>query len=178
MTLTVLKFICFLPLSFLLTLGAWILAPIAPLFRTKDYRLPKPWLWWMMTPHTDLRGDPDHQKKWNGKSEYLQMVTWILRNPACNGQREWLGFTMKTGDVAHLYGDEDIGDNIGKSGTRLTTVTRDGKVKAFHYYVVKQYGHSKKCFRCQFGWKLWAHPTVTGEPCQITGLIQPIKSFG
>ena len=76
-----LKWIVLLPFQFLRSFAAWLVCPIAPLF-AKNYSLKGTWFWWCTTPNTDLRGDQDHQKKYNYKNSYLQQVHWIFRNPA------------------------------------------------------------------------------------------------
>lgn len=151
-----------LPLSVLSTISAWVVAPICPLF-AHDFSLKNTWLWWATTPNCDLRGDPDHQKRFHYKNSYFQQVWWVCRNPAVNFQRERLGVHCEKTDKL-------------VKGTYLSKVYRDGKVIAWMVFVYKQYPFKKdRAFRLLLGWKTWDF--LAKDPLQITALIQPWKTF-
>lgn len=176
----IIKWLLLLPLSLLTTLAAWVLCPILPLFADKEtHRLPK-WAEWASTPYSTLLGDAGHQARWKGRSQYLQMVWWICRNPAVVAQKTPpLGFEVAPSDIYHADGDETTADNAGgHSGRVLRIIKRDGKPAAFQLYVVHQYAwHPSRCLRICLGWKLWAHPEP-GYRAQLTGRISPFKHFG
>ena len=150
--MAVLKWIVLLPVFFLSSAAALLVSPIAPFF-AHDYSLRGTWLWWSTTPNTDLRGDPDHQKRWNYLNCYMQFLTWIWRNPAVNFQRETLGVHVEPSDIRVEDGNWQY-------------VKRDVRTTAWMYYLVKPYGKTGKGLRVLFGWKVWdAHKK---DPLQMT----------
>ena len=161
-----------IPVFFLSSIAAWIIAPIAPLF-AKNYSLKGTAFWWCTTPQTDLRGDPDHQEKYHHKNSYFQQVHWILRNPAVNFQKEYLGVHVEDTDTVETIGDEESKDY---GGSYWQYIVRDGKRIAWMYYCIKPYSFWKgKAFRALIGWKTWdAH---VKDPLQMTFRITPVKSF-
>jgi hypothetical protein len=165
-----LKWIALLPFQFLSTLGAWIVCPIAPLF-AKNYSLKGTWFWWCTTPNTDLRGDPDHQKKYNYKNSYLQQVHWIFRNPAVNFQREVLGYAIQVGDN-YFPMQKPLRDG---GIYRYETVEHGNKLRCWMFYLVWVYPFKKdKALRLLFGWKTWDFGVK--DPLQFTCRITPWKS--
>lgn len=85
-----------LPVSLLVTLLAYLLAPVLPLFaisRDREMWLPK-WLWWFQTPDNSLWGDEGHRHRHPiaiyanygvptlGYKAYWPQVIWLWRNPA------------------------------------------------------------------------------------------------
>jgi hypothetical protein len=153
-------FLC-LPVFFASTLFAYIMAPIAVLAR-REYSLKGTPFWWITTPNTDLRGDPDHQEKWHHANSYLQFLTWIWRNPAVNFQRETLGVHVESTDFVEKDGNWQF-------------VWRDGVKIAWMYYLVKPYGSTGKGLRVLLGWKVW--DAKVKDPLQMTCRITPWKSM-
>ena len=170
--LSVLKWLIFLPASFASTVAAWLVAPIAPFF-AHDYSLRGTWLWWCTTPNTDLRGDPDHQARFHYKNSWFQQMWWICRNPAVNFQREHLGIHVVNSDRVVRIGNDKAQD---EGGWFIDRVYRDDKVICWMLFVYIQYPFKKdRAFRMLMGWKTWDF--LIKDPLQITGLIQPWKSF-
>ena len=156
-----LKWLLMLPIFFASTLVAYVLAPIAVLFR-REYSLKGTPFWWITTPNCDLRGDPDHQERWRHRNCYLQFLTWIWRNPSVNFQREQLGVHVEPSDIRVEDGNWQY-------------VKRNGKTTAWMYFLEKRYGSSKHGLRVLLGWKVWdAHKK---DPLQMTCRITPWKSF-
>lgn len=156
-----LKWLLLLPIFFASTLVAYILAPIAVLFR-KEYSLKGTCFWWITTPNTDLRGDPDHQERWHHANSYLQFLTWIWRNPGVNFQRETLGVHVEPTDNHITDGNWQY-------------VKRDGRTTAWMFYLVKPYGKSKHGLRVLLGWKVWdAHKK---DPLQMTARVTLWKTM-
>ena len=159
---SVIKWAIFVPISFLSSIAAWLVAPIAPFF-AHEYSLKGTWLWWSTTPNTNLLGDPDHRKRWEGRSVYLQQVTWILRNPSVNFQRETLG--------VHVEPDDRVDD----CGVWQFVRDPDEKLKAWMFYLEKRYGSTRHGLRVLLGWKVWdAH---VKDPLQMTCRITPWKTM-
>jgi hypothetical protein len=171
--ISVLKWIIFIPFQFGSTLLAYIVAPVAVLFR-KEYSLKGTWFWWTTTPNTDLRGDPDHQERWEHKNCYLQFLTWIWRNPAVNFQREYLGVDCQEskGDYVETIGNRNAQD---EGGSFIQFVKRNGRVRAWMIFCLWPYPFKKdKAFRILLGWKTW--DTFIKNPLQYTFRITPWKS--
>ena len=166
------RWIICLPVSFLSTVAAWIVAPICPWF-AHDFSLRGTWLWWATTPQTDLRGDPDHRERWHDKSSYLQQVTWVLRNPGVNFQREVLGVHVAFDDLIVTKGDPEVRDF---GGHYSQFIKRDGVTIAWMFFGIWPYPFAKgKALRVLLGWKTWdAH---VKDPLQITCRITLWKSF-
>ncbi len=168
--LSVIKWLALLPFQFASTFAAWIVAPIAVLFR-HEYSLKGTWFWWTTTPVTDLRGDPDHQEKWNHRNCYMQFVTWIWRNPAVNFQREWLGYSYEVTDEYNQHHKQLKNGGIYKR----ETIYRNGRLRCWMIYLVYVYPfYTKKAFRFLIGWKTW--DVGVKDPLQYTCRITPWKS--
>jgi len=166
------KWLVRLPLSFLGTLAAWIIAPLCPLF-AHNYSLRGTWLWWATTPNCDLRGDPDHQARFKHKNSYFQQVWWVIRNPAVNFQRATLGVSVVKTDARKRVGNPRAQD---EGGYFFDRVYRDGRVIAWMLFIYWQYPFKKdRAFRLLAGWKTWDF--LVKDPLQLTGLIQPWKTF-
>ena len=160
--LSVFKWLLLLPAHFASTLAAWVVAPIAVLFR-HEYSLKGTCFWWTTTPNCDLRGDPDHQKRWHHANSYFQFVTWIWRNPAVNFQREYLGVPCQRSDYL-------------EKGKYLSRIYRGDTVVAWMVFVYWRYPFKKdRAFRLLLGWKTWDF--LVKDPLQITCLLQPWKSY-
>jgi len=170
--LSFLRWLLSLPLSFLSTLAAWVVAPICPFF-ARDYSLRGTWLWWATTPNCTLLGDPDHQERHHHSNSWWQQVSWVLRNPGVNFQRERLGIHCVETDSVVRVGDKHAQDT---GGWFVDRVYRDGKVIAWMLFVYVQYPFKKdRAFRMLGGWKTWDF--LKKDPLQITGLIQLWKTF-
>ena len=63
------KWICLLPLSFVMAVVGRLLAPILPFFAKSDGYLPS-WLSWFQTPDNPLDGDKGHWERWPGTSAW------------------------------------------------------------------------------------------------------------
>ena len=154
--------------SLVLTVLAFIIAPVLPFFATvqdgplnnaNEYgpgmRLPK-WLGWFMTPDNSLEGDYGWQHEhaqWRFKlptplANYVGYVGWLWRNPAYA-----YGMTYINGTVPPTYsGDPTIGDNdTAKEGWLL--VHAGG---LFQYTCVKRIGKTQRCFYVNLGWNVRA----------------------
>ena len=168
--LSILKWLVFLPASFASSVAAWLVAPIAPFF-AHNYSLRGTWLWWSTTPNTDLRGDPDHQEKYHHKNSYIQQVHWIIRNPAVNFQREYLGVEFTPDDEYH-----QCHRPLSNGGEwKREYLKRDGKLIAWMLYLVWVYPFKKdKAFRLLLGWKCWDF--MSKNPLQHTCRITIWKS--
>lgn len=168
--LSVIKWLLLLPFQFGSTFAAWLVAPIAVLFR-KGYSLKGTVFWWTTTPNCDLRGDPDHQEKWKHKNCYLQFVTWIWRNPAVNFQRNQLGYSVNPNDEYNpIYKPLARGGEL-----KCETIRADSRVVCWMYYLVWVYPFkTDKAIRILLGWKTWDF--MVKNPLQMTCRITFWKS--
>lgn len=150
-----LKYTILALLSLPLTLVAFIIAPILPLFASKDGWLPK-WLWWFQTPDNSLDGDTGwFNEHWQWRyalptplCTYVGRVGWLWRNPAYAFGCEYIdGFLPVT-----YRGDPTIGDNqTAKEGWLYVEVG-----ELFQLTYVKRIASTNKCFYVNFGWNIRA----------------------
>lgn len=113
-----------LPVSICMSLLAILFSPLLALFaRTAlghinnaevfdgipvmavEPRLPS-WLSYFSTDDNSLLGDAGHKARWDGKSEYWQMVSWVCRNPAYNF--EWKILAIAPRGKMRVSGNRDI----------------------------------------------------------------------
>lgn len=154
--------------SLLLTVVAFIIAPLLPFFASvqdgplnngNEYgsgaRLPS-WLNWFMTPDNSLEGDYGWQNEhaqWRFKfpvavASYIGQVGWLWRNPAYAYGLEYIN-----GNVGPTYsGDPTIKDNSDAKEGHLI-VHASG---LFQYVYVKRIFNTNKCFYINLGWNIRA----------------------
>ena len=148
------------PLSISLTLLAFLLAPILPLFADKYGWLPV-WLWWFQTPDNSLDGDhgwkAEHCLGW---PRYLKRVAWLIRNPAYGFEIEVCGAVIFPADTVNIWGNPRI-----KNRT-------DG-VAGWYCCLVGDYWNFKavlpmgsRCLQFEYGWKLQPY-AQNGAPKHI-----------
>jgi hypothetical protein len=158
-------YLILVPISFLLTLIAVILAHVMPLFAVQklwwcdnhNYQAVGPvlpsWLNWFMTPDNTLDGDATFQVK-NGIS-YWAKVKWLLRNPAYSFALMYITAPYTT----KVAGDPTIKDNDNaKAGWCL--VHANG---LFQFVLVAPIGFSR-CFLCNLGWNIRGVVDVNVQP--------------
>lgn len=160
-------YLVLVPISLLLTLIAYLTAPVMPVF-AKDTegwlnngsqwgvgpRLPK-WLNWFMTPDNSLDGDETFEKL-NGIS-YWSKVKWLWRNPAYSFALRYLHTPYTTS----VKGDPTIKDNDNaKAGWCF--VKANG---LFQFTWIAPIGFSR-CFRVTLGWNIMGlvDPKVQPKP--------------
>ena len=166
------------PISLVITLVAYILAPIMVLFKVEkewwcdnhSYRAVGPvlpsWLNWFMTPDNTLDGDAAFEKR--NPPSYWSRVKWLWRNPAYSFALRYLTPEY----VTKTYGDITIKDNDNaKAGWCF--VTANG---LFQFRWVKPIGHSR-CIYVNLGWNVFglADPGLQPkpDPYQATFVFSP-----
>jgi hypothetical protein len=168
------------PVSLVITLVAYILAPIMVLFaypqngwcdnhsyQSVEPRLP-PWLSVFMTPDNSLLGDAAFYKLHMNDSKYWSKVKWLWRNPAYSFALRYLTPEY----VTKTYGNITIKDNDNaKAGWCF--VTANG---LFQFRWVKPIGHSR-CIYVNLGWNVFglADPGLQPkpDPYQATFVFSP-----
>ncbi|WP_278455099.1 DUF7338 family protein [Sutterella wadsworthensis] len=175
------KWICLLPLSFVMAVVGRVLAPILPFFAKSDGYLPS-WLSWFQTPDNPLDGDKGHWERWPGVSAwatYRRRVAWLLRNVCYGFDISVLGQKTKPGDWLDMDGQEGVSDQpYGKSGYWLKRVYRGEKLACWHLYVIRQWSLlPSKCLRISMGWKLFSFDGLKEETHQLTCYCNPLKTF-
>lgn len=163
-------------LSLIFTLIGLLLAPVLPLFATKQDgwldnhstwgrgpRLPT-YLNLFMTPDNSLDGDATFEKI-NGKS-YLAKVKWLLRNPAYSFALKYIN-TIENKPV--LNGNDNIKDN-DNAVAGWCFVKCAG---LFQFTWVKPIGFNR-CIYCVLGWNIRGtlHQLPT-ESYQATFVFSP-----
>jgi len=141
-------------LNWPLTLFAWLVAPVIPLFASNDGWLPKG-LSWFQTPDNSLHGDSGwitQHWQWRyslpiGMCNYIGMVGWLIRNPAYGFGLEKLYGPL----YANFIGDNTIRDNANaKAGWLLVTCD-----DLFQLTWIVPIGFSR-CFMLNLGWNIRA----------------------
>lgn len=173
--------------SLLLTVVAYIIAPVLPLFARNEEgsilngtdrgvgpRLPK-WLNWFMTPDNSLDGDEGWQKEhwqWRFKfppkvASYIGQVGWLWRNPAYSYGMKYIdGYSE-----VYYSGNPTIKDNDGaKEGSVIVKVAG-----LFQYTYVKRIGSTSRCFYVNFGWNIRAliEPSNRRKEYRATFVFSP-----
>ena len=173
------SYILLVPLSLLLTLVAFILAPVLPVFAVqKEWWLDNhakrgigpvlpSWLNWFMTPDNSLDGDATFERL-NGIS-YWSKVKWLWRNPAYAFALRYLTKPYVTAS----RGDTSIKDNDNaKEGWCLVTVGG-----LFQFRLVRRIFSTNRCLYINFGWNVigLVDPNVNPKPdtWQATFVFSP-----
>lgn len=163
----ILKWLMFVPCNILMTLLAYILAPILPMFAIHSNVLPK-WLSWFQTPDNSLDGDKGWRTQhwlWRFNlpfwiSQYVGRVGWLLRNPA-------YGFDTSVCQISPIgsvkvHGNLPLGGSPKRSGWYFAQCKN-----AFQFYAIIYWGNHAS--RINFGWKLWSSP----NKCQFVMTVSP-----
>ena len=144
------KWFLMLPMSFLMTLVGFVIAPILPFF-AKDGWLPS-WLSWFQTPDNSLDGDNGWKTEhwlWRYKlpeaiCSYVGRVGWLWRNPTYG-----YGLViLENPERPSFVGNDKVNDNPGVEGSCL--VNGNG---LFQFVFVKKIT-ATKCFYLNCGWNI------------------------
>lgn len=148
----VVRWVALLPLSIIMLILAYLLAPILPLVASRQGWLPA-WLNWFQTPDNSLDGDAGWKyEHWQRRyrlpgwlAEYVGRVGWLWRNPAYGFDFSVIGFLAEEGATRQVWGDQATDSN--KSYVAIAA-NPSGK-KAWQVYIRWQR------VRINLGWKLW-----------------------
>ncbi len=142
--------------SWLVTLAAYLFAPIICLFVRKDDSLV---MSWFGTPDAPAIGDTFWSQQHPTYSNYQLAVTWMWRNPA-QGFDQLLKANVTMQTLCKVRGDMKMGDTVGIAGYYL--ITANGY---FHFSYCYPIGFGK-CIEGGLGWRLnnivlgYPHPTM------------------
>ena len=165
-----LLYLFMVPVSLVLTLVAYVLSPILPLFAVQklwwcdnhSYQAIGPvlptWLNWFMTPDNSLDGDRTFEQI-NGRS-YWAKVKWLWRNPAYS---VWLKYINTIQNQTYVSGDDSIKDNDNAKAGHLL-VKADG---LFQYVYIKQIFSTNRCIYVNLGWNIRSLVDPNVPPKQI-----------
>ena len=143
-----------LPIDLIVTLIAWILAPVLPLFASSDGWLPK-YLWWFQTPDASLDGDSgwkDISKHpyVNKLPRYCRQVLWLIRNPSYAFNWTVLATRPLPDNPYHYLGNIRCDMEDGKWGWCFSWVE---DTRYFHLKVYQKTCFGK-CLKFRIGWNL------------------------
>ena len=136
---------------------AYLLAPVLPLFATKENHLPK-WLAFFDTPDNPIDGDGGFKEQHapfkgeqTGWRRYINRVRWLWRNPSYGFNWTVLAYHPKAGEVARvIYGTrKTIGGDLKLGGWYFA---RQGS--AWQLFI-NHHWNETHCCKFNFGWKLW-----------------------
>jgi hypothetical protein len=160
---------------------AFPLTPFLILMANKDGNLPR-FVYWFQTHDATVDGDhtwPGNRPFKNESNKfkrYINRCFWLWRNSIYGFSDNVFGYKHHPDDVLIVKGDERTTNTFdGHSGYVSRKIYRKGKLKAFQFFRVKQWGKSKKCTRLNIGWKLWGGQ---GEKSQLCFSYTPYKTFG
>ena len=150
------KWFCYLLVSWLMQILAWVVTPILPWFkqerfgwsnngrvRRTGWRLPF-WLAWFDTPDNDLLGDSRWAAEHSGG--YWSMVGWLYRNSLYGFK--WTVLAMPVQQEREVVGNHDIGYQGNRFGTLRITQPNG----AWQYKIVTPF--CGRIFEGNFGWLL------------------------
>ena len=147
----VLLWIALLIPNLLVELTAWIVAPVLGLLVDDAGRLPRA-LRVFETADNSAFGDPDHARRWAGRSRYRRAVAWFWRNPAYGFSNGIL--------AARTSGPVRVTGNVWVSDRPLLVegwCLRRTDERYWHLYVVRRWLFNL-CLRMNIGWKLMGEP--------------------
>lgn len=179
--MTFLKWLILTPICWAFTLLAMSACWLLPMFAEtriglsdngtrmmSEPRLPK-WLKWFMTPDNSLLGDQGWKASHSGT--YLDMVLWLLRNPAYGFGWSVLAATPPAGSLITTIGDPLVNDQTGHAGWYLSTT--QGAFR-FRWIVPTIKGH---CFMLDVGWCMPVAGLTNGEPLLFYGINPRFPRF-
>lgn len=163
-------YVVLVPIGLLITLIAYLFAPIMPLFAKPalgwcdnhayeaiEPRLPN-WLNVFMTPDNSLYGDATFQTI-NGKS-YWSMVKWLWRNPAYSFALKYLTYPY----VGKVNGDKTIKDNDNaKAGWCFVRVNG-----LFLFRYILRIPFTSRCVLGNMGWNIMGTVDDNVQPKPLT----------
>lgn len=176
------RYLLYLPANAIVTLLAYTLAPILPLFANDKGYLPN-WLWWFQTPDNPLDGDADYARshapyKAEGPRKFYQIyinrVIWLYRNPSYGFDWTVLAFKPQPLGTRLVLnrGKKPIGGDLKSTGWYYIKVANpDGKT-AWQLFIVHHWNKTHGA-KINLGWKLWSIPM----PCQFVCSINLWKKI-
>lgn len=152
------RWLLYLPIVMVGELVAVLLAPVLPLFVTAHGTLPR-WLAWLDTPDSLALGDRGHVIRWSGRSEYLQIVAWYLRNRA---------YGLKWGPLG-----APVREMVVVDGDLMTSRWHAGRLRCrsgdfWQLKLVTPIPGTGYCLMLNFGWLL--DDFVDGDAAQARAL--------
>lgn len=168
----------YFPINIVVTLVAYVLSPILPLFANSEGWLPN-WLYWFQTPDASIDGDTGWKstKKHptvNKLPRYVRRVLWLIRNPSYGFNSTVLATSpLQEGFVS--YGNLKISDK-GVWGVNFAYV------KNTPYFVLRVYYPTLfgKCLKFRIGWNLATaldSNQYVGERIKYCFTCNPFKSI-
>jgi len=168
----------YFPINIFVTLVAYALSPILPLFADSNGWLPS-CLWWFQTPDASIDGDSGWQNTTrhpfvNKLPRYFRRVLWLIRNPSYGFNCTVLA-TKPLPEGFISYGNLKISDK-GVWGANFAYV------KNTQYFVVRAYCPTifGKCLKFRFGWNLATaldSNQYVGERIKYVFTCNPLKSI-
>lgn len=155
-----------LPFSVLMTVLAYLLAPVLPFFSRNGW-LPR-WLWWFQTPDMVLDGDAAFKAKnapfpgdVSGWRRHINQTVWLWRNPSYGFDWSVLAYTPSPENKLTVIGQrimngalvidspDLINGDVGHNGWYFARLG-----SAWQLYITLHYT-KKHSTKFNFGWKLW-----------------------
>lgn len=159
-----------LPLDWLSTLLACLLAPVLPVFLQADNCYPR-WLSWFQTPDCDAIGssEPEFVAKYGDRSTWVRAVLWQWRNPAYGFAYSVLAAYIPACTPVKVRGNPDI-RNTAPFNTGWCFFMSGGY---WRLYIVLP-SLPGRCLRVNMGWKITADGN--NNPAQFVFSVNPFMS--
>ena len=156
-----LRYFLLLPASILMTLLAYVLAPVWARYakplngwcNNGEYEAVEPrltgWMRYLSTVDNSLLGDDGHKERCKGEPQLVQMRKWIQRNPAYTWEWEKLAANITSDMKPEVSGDPWIKNRLNaREGYYFCNVG-----PYFNYKLIKHlWGDT--ALMLEFGWKL------------------------
>ncbi|WP_118181316.1 DUF7338 family protein [Paraburkholderia phosphatilytica] len=174
------RWLAFSLANFVVTLLAYLLAPLLPLFAIGRPTLPS-WLAYFQTPDNPLDGDANFQANvapfrgaQTGWRQYINRIFWLLRNPAYGFGLTVIAFQATKGAlVARKRGNLDVSGGPTETGYFHADLINPDGSWCWELYIVWCYSKTR-ALRLNLGWKIW-NPTPCA--CQFAMTVQPFMSY-
>ncbi len=162
------KWFILLPLNIIVTALALLLAPVLPLFASKDGYLPK-WLSWFQTPDNPLYGDERFIK--THKDSYWTRCLWLWRNSAYGWAWNVLAFKVQDGyTIRVIAGKKPVEGSLKSDGFYFAKLTNPDGSSCWQLYITHHWSKTH-CTKLNFGYKIWMASEIK------EGMLYPICAY-
>jgi len=149
--------------SWLITLSAFLFAPVIALFVDANGNLPR-WLKWFQTPDAPCWGVPFWKEQHPSYSTYWLCITWLWRNPA-QGFDQTVKANVSKSTPVKVWGNLNISDGVYGNPIGGWFLITGGGVFQFAAIIPFKYG----CIDIGLGWRL--DPIAKGYESKTLGAL-------
>jgi hypothetical protein len=181
----IIKYLLFIPISFLMYIQNFFTAPLVVLLSQSDEHgqswLTSSWVWWQ-TPDNPLEGDEGYRtlhapfkNPINFFQKYINKVFWLYRNPMYGFNISVLGQILPDDFKFYSFGNAHTSNRPLSKGIVLRLVYNNTDAWFFQLYIVIPYWKNSRCLRLNLGYKIWESPQPN-QYCQYVCSLNPWMS--